>query len=441
MWLPLGASATADWQDWVQWVYQFGPFAFAILFLMVLTWSMADRLDKAEQRNAPDDARMWRLLTYSTFGTGIVLAGVCIVWWWGHQQATYVFQGRINDLASYEQLSGRDVYFRNEWKTLFGTVSDLRRDVDFMVIQTKPFTTGQHFALEYAKGTTSPRSTLDLVFDPTDADPVFEIVWDEKSQTNTLRRKTYPPAPTHAWWLLNGVVMAQSSPAAVPRHAAPLTTAEVKAVVEVLQGDRSDVGSRIEAIDRVLASGSAREVLGAPGNGTPTILTFYTLSHHSDPELAYKARRVLETGGAADMLAEDLATGSPLRRAEARTTLAGLPRADAEAILARTRARNPGAAKTLTLAAQPTAVPVPTGSPQGDRYYVRATWDPKQQATVSCLTELFNRELASHRTIGDEAALMRGRSSRVVFWYTKEWAAGIANSIRTCGATAEFVQP
>jgi hypothetical protein len=34
---------------------------------------------------------------------------------------------------------------------------------------------------------------------------------------------------------------------------------------------------------------------------------------------------------------------------------------------------------------------------------------------------------------------MRGKSQRFVYWYSKEWAMGIASRIKRCGATAEFV--
>jgi hypothetical protein len=439
MWLPLCASNLPSGKEWVEQAYQFGPFAFSILFLLVLLSWVASKHSTAK----PDDKLMWRRLLYSTYGIGVGLVAVCTWWWLATRITTYVFQGRIEDLAAYEQLGGgTELYFRNEWKTLSGTVDDLRRNVYFMVVQPMPFKKGQSFRLEFAKGTSAPRSRFDIVFDPGDSDPTYEIVWDEKSQLNTLRRKgSPPPGPALGWTPFSGVVLAQSMPVAKPRRAMPLSAAELNAIVEVLQSDRSDVGARIVAVERVLDSGSAREVLRAPGNGTSMIATFYGLSRHSDPELASKARRVLDAGGAVDLLAEDFAAGSPARRAEAKATLAQMPAAEAEAVLAGTKARNPVAAKSVTVAARPASLPVPTGSSQGDRYYVKATWDPKQPATVSCLTELFDRELIGHRTRAEEAALMRGRSWRLVYWYSSEWAVQIADGIRKCGANAEFVQP
>ena len=83
---------------------------------------------------------------------------------------------------------------------------------------------------------------------------------------------------------------------------------------------------------------------------------------------------------------------------------------------------------------------IPTGSDQGDRYYVRATWDTKEKEQVACLTQLFNEELENDRSLDEEKKEMEElNGKRLVYWYSKEWALAMAEDIICCGGTAEFV--
>src|SRR5439155_13043922 len=83
----------------------------------------------------------------------------------------------------------------------------------------------------------------------------------------------------------------------------------------------------------------------------------------------------------------------------------------------------------------------PTASPQGDRYYVKATWDPANASTVDCLASLFNKELITNRTLDQERSLMKNRKARLVYGYDKEWGVGIAGKIKACGGSAAYVHP
>lgn len=85
--------------------------------------------------------------------------------------------------------------------------------------------------------------------------------------------------------------------------------------------------------------------------------------------------------------------------------------------------------------------PLPTGTASGDRYYVKVTWDRQSAAAVDCLTKTFNKTLAAHRTLAQEAALMRNRKDRLVFAYDRDWAVSLSSAIETCGAQATYVVP
>ena len=68
------------------------------------------------------------------------------------------------------------------------------------------------------------------------------------------------------------------------------------------------------------------------------------------------------------------------------------------------------------------------------------TWNANNATVFDCLTRLFNSELVSKRTLREESALMRGKTQRFVFWYTKDWAIHISEEIKKCGGKAEFVK-
>ena len=72
---------------------------------------------------------------------------------------------------------------------------------------------------------------------------------------------------------------------------------------------------------------------------------------------------------------------------------------------------------------------------------MQANWDPRDEKSTGCFTHLFNREPAIVRSLAEEQKLMAGRSQRVAYWYTKEWALLMAEKISMCGGKASFPAP
>lgn len=86
----------------------------------------------------------------------------------------------------------------------------------------------------------------------------------------------------------------------------------------------------------------------------------------------------------------------------------------------------------------PTRQLIPTGTNQGDRYYVQANWAKDDNKTLDCLTFLFNTELLSNRTLEEEKKKMKN-GWRLVYWYSRTWAIYIAEHIERCGGRAKFI--
>jgi hypothetical protein len=201
------------------------------------------------------------------------------------------------------------------------------------------------------------------------------------------------------------------------------------------------VGAKIDALDRLngLDAAALKAYSETVTEKEPFALTLIELTRHSDRELSSKAKALADKAGVNQGIAAQLNSPKADVRNAAQKAVFRMSPERAETILQQT-AQTP---QNRTLASQVQAgtkqrVLTPVGSAGGDRYYVKAQWDPRNQTVVNCLTGVFNRELISTRSIDDERKLMAGRSERIVFWYTQEWALGIADKIEACGGKATF---
>lgn len=215
-------------------------------------------------------------------------------------------------------------------------------------------------------------------------------------------------------------------------------------LINLLQDGRPDVGAKIDALDQLcgMDQSTLKAYAATVVNGESFALTLIELSRHSDKELASKDSKAGVSSDAEGVLAQQLGSTNAEVRKAAEQAVTRISTDRAERILAQAK---PSHSKQLAVAKLRTGttqqILSPVGSEGGDRYYVKADWEPKEQKTVSCLTAMFNKELISKRSLQDEKKLMANRSSRLVYWYTKDWALMMADKIRTCGARASFPKP
>ena len=219
--------------------------------------------------------------------------------------------------------------------------------------------------------------------------------------------------------------------------------------LENLLSETSGAGTKIEVLDRMLAMGGDLEKLLVEGvaNDLPVPLALQDLRRHPDPAIQNFSTRLLSGLNLEAILVQGLVqaksfpkntafllrTVDPEARErilnEAARRLKELRRETQAADCARTRRE---------LAGVPRRDLIPTPTVQGDRYYVRATWDSSGPKAKACLTGLFNRSLTSDRSLAQEAELMT-RGYRLVYWYSRQWALWMASEIEKCGGKAEFV--
>ena len=456
---------------------RYGPFFFSLYFLQRVTrWAYTNyqkALEHSPTLPAKDIATQ-RYVWVGSFIFGVVLVSITVWWWLVYRPITYSFVGHIKNLQQYEELVSDDLYFRPHFLPTLPGDQSLLRNVDFLATQAAPFQKGQAFEVDYSKQG-GPRTVLTFTYDPADAEPRFEIQYDEQSQKTVLKSvnaKAMKPQPVNAW-LRTEVVYAQERSAVQSRvdQGKPGTVFSTKSSssaksslgafkklptkkpvqqdkaaldqIRVLSDERQDVGAKIAAIEslQTLDPSVIRPYLSI-GDKEPFSITLLDLTRHSDHELAAKATVLSKRLDMDGYVVQQLSSNNLEDREAGEAVLLRISNAHAQQLLSRVNTKAPDLQKTAQdVKLGNVQLLQPTGSINGDRYYVKVTWDPARSDVVSCLTRVFNQNLASNRTLDEEKKLMQGLNQRYVYWYDKEWAIDVAHSIKTCGADAQFVRP
>ena len=171
-------------------------------------------------------------------------------------------------------------------------------------------------------------------------------------------------------------------------------------------------------------------------------LTFFDLSRHTNPVLAKKAKDLTERFHPVSFVEEEIKSGDEERREKIVEFLLRIEPDRAEKILNEVSFETEEEGNQLKeeISNGVHRVLIPTDSSDGDRYYVRAEWDPANEEQINCLTDLFNKKLSGGRSLSAENAKMKSLNGRRwVYWYSKDWAVSIASAVEKCEATAVFV--
>lgn len=171
-------------------------------------------------------------------------------------------------------------------------------------------------------------------------------------------------------------------------------------------------------------------------------LTIWDLSRHTNSSLAAKAKALVERFDIVSYVEGEVNSGDEERQQNIVSFLLRIEPDQVEKILAEVSFETDEKKNLITeqVFNGISQVLIPTDSDQGDRYFVKASWDPVNGEQVSCLTLLFNKELLAQRTLEQEEQKMKElNGKRWVYWYSKDWALFIVEAIRDCGSEASFV--
>ncbi|HKE09905.1 MAG TPA: hypothetical protein VKB48_18875 [Candidatus Acidoferrum sp.] len=435
---------------------QYGPFFFSLFLLGGVTvWAQRWYSALIKRTNPPatkTDRIVYASILLPSFGVGLALVIFSVNWWAKYNPNTYLFRGVFKNLHTYEQIdSDGEIFFHTITKNPMGK-GDLIHNVQFMAVQNTPFRPGQIVSIDFSKGD-GEAQTLQFIYDKDEAEPAYTIDFDPQTGKNSI--KLQPSSSVKAGYFLAPTTVyaatwGEEEQKAQSQRSEPFS--QMKMIpsdsplqfIEPLQNPRSDVGMKIRMVEKLASkeSGERDKILSLTTDYEPVLVTLLDLTRHSDRELAYRTIHLLEAFDSDSFVVKSLrASDADIRRA-AETSFFHMERPQAERVLGMLQTRQDQVSgNTLQTLRQGIGSLLlrPTGSPQGDRYYVRATWNPNEENVSQCLTKLFNSELYSNRSIAKESDLMKNRGSRLVYWYSKEWAISIAKGITGCGGRAQYV--
>ena len=380
----------------------------------------------------------------------MILVVASIVWWWVNPSPSiHVFKGEIKGLRDYEKITSSSLYFKPVLLKKLEEEAPQIRDEHFMISQEKAFAESDDFEILYSKG---EGKVEPCCFRYTShVKPKFRIEWDRKLGKTVLRNVS-TPLETGLAFVNEAYAESTGSPSNTGRIAEavskPPSSGDLpnRQIIELLQNERTDVGTKIGILDKLnrLNDENLKKYIEVSINKEPVVLTLLDLTRHTDEELAYKANKIInERFDVCSFLSQRLLSTDQRKHEESVEILYRIEPERAEKALSRLPTSVQGSwlykLRADMQSGDKSRVLIPTGSAGGDRYYVKAEWDPQNEQTVSRLTRLFNSSLISNRTLKEEALLMQARSKRWVYWYSKEWALSIARNIEECGGKASFV--
>jgi hypothetical protein len=438
--------------------YQYGPFFFAVFFTLVVTrWAHKTYRDGYTNPGTPAEAKQtYRVILVATFTFSCCLVVVAIWFYFMHPPSNYVFEGTIDNLDGYETVRSGDLYLKDIYKgPLPG--SDLQfHDDHFIAYQPIPFTPEQRFGLLYSKqgGTTEPL----FISYTSEPNPRFKIEFNEQSSKAEI--KAVPIA--HAGFVTS--VYAAPEPVTQYQNAKPSQEKSLKdniptvygQQIGVLQEESTGVGRKIFALDSLTQT----LMPSAPRTGSnffsnplsldirtskePFTITLLDLSRHSDKELAFKAARLIDLMHLDEVIEADLVSKNEQDRRDAEAALFHMDKGRAEKILKESHLLGKQRRQQLLhdVSVANARLPIPTGSSQGDRYYIQAEGDTP--AGVQCINKIFSKDDSLFTAKQNSIQSNQPPNPKPVitdFYDSKTKALAAYDDIERCGGKAAFITP
>lgn len=373
-----------------------------------------------------------------SFVAGLALVAVSVAWWFVHHPL-YVVRGEIRGLDHNTRVSSTQLYFLDRPHPALRDDDLPVHDEQFVALSEHPFGKLQKFPVDFSKNQATHDQLL-IECGPDDGGNVFTP--GLKDGRNTLDRMGYASSPFD--WMKPQVVYAQQSlPAQLPSDKlkpplAPMAqqqrgSAVDPSAVDTLQDPISSVGMKILALRRLQSPDpqTMATYFRVNSRGEPFAATILDLTRHSDPELAYDAKSIVDSSVFQDYLRQALRSKDPVTRQTAESVLSHM---DSE--------RAAGFTKGLEVANEvKNRALVPTNFPDGDRYFLEIRWTSDDKKQVDCLADFFAASLDDAGSEAKQKALMRNRSQRLIYSSYPEWVIPAAGKIEKCGAKVGFVRP
>ena len=427
---------------------KFGPFFFSLIFCLIIVptsrkwyWTLNRRVDPPPTKN---ERKTYKSILIGSSIFSIVLISVCVIWWLSIQNSVKVFSGEIQNVNDYIEITSPDVYLKVK-----KSGNQPYKDVSF-VSMYNPDKPPKNLRLYVRKDGSSEYHFFLLNFNPKAASLKYNYIETDTSRyfktiaqyTNEIQFSLF----RSAYAISNkSIVINKFNLTEETKYENNQTNPLNTYLVERLQDESTPVGEKINILNTLLKITDLQllaEYLSIKTDKEPFIFTLSDLNNHSDKEIAYKSKKILDKVNTVDIVS-DLINSSPNPRESADIYLFRI----SEDVTRKIIGIQPATANwALEYKSQIDSldyeklVLYPVGSLKGDRYYVKATWDKNNKEVEENLTLMFNNALLTKRSMNEERKIMEEKSSRIIYWYSKEWAFLMAKTIKTCGGEPSFVK-
>lgn len=449
--------------------FQFGPFLFALIFtIWISRWGYKKYNEVCKRKGPPasdDEKRTVKNYFQITTYFGLALVIVSVVWWWHSQGANHIYAGRIEGLRDYHATLSHTLFIKPVHQAPADIDLPVFHQDHFLITQHSPFREAQCFDITIIKRDNSGQSepiieTFEIPYvkegyvrlkysiDPSTGKPGLKVISKEPflSSLEIVRS---------AFALDIGDFIKKSNKKIYEEQKKVIknTRDDIKKNQELsisehimrLQNERTNVSGKIDALNSLnaLSEEKLNEYLIATLVPEPLPITLLDLTRHTDETLSSKAGQFVESHIDIIKYLDRVIEKNSFQPEELAEMILRLDEKTAKSVLDNFAVikKYPWAIDLRSkLEKQEIKLNtlIPTASYSGDRYYVEATWDSSNKEVVDCLTALFHIELIHDRTFEQEKEIMKDRSERWVYWYSKNWALLISKKIEACGAASNF---
>lgn len=431
--------------------YEFGPFLFSLLFLLLLSFIGQRNYHKAVIREKPPAKRgeilSYQVLYYSSYLIGVILVIISINFWLGKQNHTYSFSGKILDLDQYSKITSDSFYFKPELIEKLSENEVQRRSECFLITNKNKFEDNDKFTIYYSKGG-GKRDVFTLPY-TRKKDPMYQIEFNEERGRNELFEvsdKTTSYFPD----LVNSVYASENFPIDVNEKYNSFGNKDseiyYKTLTEVIQNERSSVGSKIIALDKInsLPSYKRNRFIEMSTAKEHVLATILDLTRHTDSELAYKAKRIIDSFfNIKNILSnidvfdekEKLQYIDLANKMNNETLRLVLPN-----ILNSSIRKHVSDILNNRFGEEWKRLLIPTGSSKGDRYYIKAIPDNNKESNHDCMNDLFlSWEQANDDDYDNYPASSIKSNEYLLYFYSKSLVQEAALEITNCNYTYTFI--
>ena len=465
-------------------VFRFGPFAFSLVFLLLLArWTQKKWHEVQTRADPPAELLEKRTLCATfvvTYAFGIILAFVSVYWWWLNQPR-YFYEGRILEVSEVQTLDGESFFARN----IYYPQTPIR-DLHFLITQDEPFFDGQKISLSHVRDRQLEKGRLVLAV-KLGQKPVYALVYNEAKQQWQLKLQDEPTTP--AWFPLIPTAYADTTrpiapisrppvvivprsveavgptgaPKPLPERRAPSGSAatgtpdkpsavgsapslkvEYQQFALELQNSSTLVSRKIQIVDvldraptdDLRALFQLRDVLKQPLR-EPAFVTLFDLTRHTDKELASKTKSLLEKAPLPTQYFQSaLSSTDRSRISNAVNQFLRLEQTYADRIIVELEKQKVDVTplKQVSRASDHWKLLIPTGTASGDRYYLKVQWDSGAASTSQCITSLpfVMARVPVEKISKPKADLLLYDTDKLIILQT-------ATEVSRCGGTPTFV--